>query len=111
MYGDRTDEKPNGEKPPFWDIVGVWKWEAWESYRGTPMEVAQKACNKLMHDLLIEYNMGDKIPDPNRPGPNYYDNCKKFNWVDALVKKHKNEVGRKFYETSEEELALILKLT
>ena len=33
--GDRKDEYPNGEKPSIFDFVALWKWESWESYRGT----------------------------------------------------------------------------
>ena len=43
----------------------------------------------MMHTLLREYGHDDVIPDPKRPGPNYYDDCIKFNWVDALIKNHK----------------------
>lgn len=40
--------------------------------------------------VLIELGHEDMIKmDPKRPGPNYYDDCKQFNWVDALVSKHK----------------------
>ena len=40
--------------------------------------------------------------DPKRPGPNYYDDCEKFNWVDALVSKHKETLtgdGKNMYDT------------
>lgn len=39
--------------------------------------------------------------DPKRPGPNYYDDCKHFNWVDALVEKHKESLtgdGKSMYD-------------
>ena len=49
------------------------------------------------------------IPDPKRPGPNYYDDCIKFNWIDALVKNHKKAGGD--YEASKEELDALMKLT
>ena len=111
VYGDRADDKPNGKEPGFWDIVGKIKWDAWGKYKGTPMDVAQKANNKLMHELLIEKGYGHIIPDPTRPGPNYYDDCIKFNWVDALVKNHKEKVGGDGYTASAEEMAAILKLT
>ena len=31
----------------------------------------------------------DALADPNWPGPNYYDDCKKFSWKEVLVKNHK----------------------
>ena len=31
----------------------------------------------------------DLLADPNWPGPNYYDDCKKFEWKQVLVKNHK----------------------
>ena len=111
VYGDRADDKPNGKKPDFWDVIGLWKWEAWGNYKGTPMGVAQKACNELMHDVLNEFDLAYKIPDPTRPGPNYYDDCIKFNWVDALVKNHQEKVGDELYTATAEEQAAILKLT
>ena len=64
VYGDRADDKPNGKEPQFWDVVAVWKWKAWGDYKGTPMATAQKANNKLMHDLLIEKGFEHIIPDP-----------------------------------------------
>ena len=63
-----------------------------------------------MDEILTENNLGDIVPDPNRPGPDYYKDCNKFNWVDALVEKHKEKTGF-VYAASDEEMATILKLT
>ena len=30
------------------------------------------------------------LDNKNAPGPDYYSECKKFNWVSALVIKHEN---------------------
>ena len=46
-----------------------------------------------------------------RPGPNYYDDCIKFNWVDALVKNHKKAEGNDLYTATKEEMAALLKLS
>ena len=35
------------------------------------------------------YDREDGFKDPNWPGPNYYDDCKKFSWKDVLVENHK----------------------
>ena len=64
-----------------------------------------------MHELLIEYEFEDVIQDPMRPGPNYYDDCIKFNWVDALVKNHKKAEGNDLYTATKEEMAALLKLS
>ena len=79
----------SGNKPPFYDIVGNWKYDAWESLRGTDQILSQKLCIELMHEIMTEFGYADMISDPNRPGPDYYSDCKKFNWIDALRKNHK----------------------
>ena len=109
-FGDRRDEYKEGEKPSFLDFVALWKWESWESYRGTDKVIAQKASVVIMHEILKEFGYEKLIPDPNRPGPDYYKDCTKFNWVDALVKKHKQKTGFEYAE-SKSELDAILKLT
>ena len=63
-----------------------------------------------MHELLIEFGYAHVIPDPNRPGPDYYSECKKYNWVDELVKKHEEKTGLK-YVASKDEMDAILKLS
>ena len=60
-----------------------------------------------MKEILQDFNRMDVWEDPNRPGPNYYDGCKKFDWVDALTKKHKQSVGEEFYQLSDENKKLI----
>ena len=54
-------------------------------------------------EVLIEQGYAEMIKeDPKRPGPNYYDDCEKFNWVDALVSKHKETLtgdGKNMYDT------------
>ena len=35
MYGDLNEDAPGGIKPWFGDVVGVWKYEAWEKIKGT----------------------------------------------------------------------------
>ena len=109
-FGDRKDEYKNGKKPAFYDIIKLWQWEAWESFRGTDKKLAQKAANNLMHELLVEFGYAHVIPDPNRPGPDYYSECKKYNWVDELVKKHEEKTGLK-YVASKDEMDAILKLS
>ena len=58
---------------------------------------------------MREYNYEEAIADPKRPGPNYYDDCIKFNWVDALVKNHKKDGGN--YEATKEEMDALKLLT
>ena len=35
------------------------------------------------------------LENPNRPGPYYYKDCIKFNWVTALIKNHKSYITDK----------------
>ena len=53
--------------------------------------------------VLIEQGYEKMIKDdPKRPGPDYYKDCIKFNWVDALVSKHKESLsgdGKSMYDT------------
>jgi hypothetical protein len=49
------------------------------------------------------------LENTNRPGPNFYDDCVKFNWVTALVKSHKKHIEGKgenyeYYMLTEEDL-------
>ena len=62
---------------------------------------------------MIKFGFSDRIPDPKRPGPDYYSECIKFHWVDALVEKHKKHLkssnGENVYEIeyTPEELAIM----
>ena len=47
----------------------------------------------IMHELLKEFGFADVIIDPKRPGPNYYDDCINFSWIDHLIKKHKSHLS------------------
>ena len=65
---------------------------------------------------MEEFGFSEKIPDPKRPGPKYYSECKKFNWIDTLIEKHKKHLtlsnGEDVYaiEYTQEELAIMQKL-
>ena len=63
-FGDIADDKPDGKKPPFIDIIGTMKWNAWKENEGVDREIAQKATIKLLHDLLREYDYEWAIEDP-----------------------------------------------
>ena len=67
-----------------------------------------------MHEVLIELKQEDGIPDPERPGPEYYSKCQQFNWVDELVTTYNADSANNPIEfgaaNAAEELALI-KLT
>ena len=84
QYGDNTAEKPS-----FIDVVATIKWDAWSKYNGVPSDLCKKMFLEKGQAMMEKFGHADKIPDPNRPGPDYYKNCIKFNWVDALVAKHK----------------------
>ena len=65
---------------------------------------------------MLKFGFADKIPDPKRPGLDYYSDCIKFNWVDALVEKHKKHIklsdGEDVYavEYTPEELEIMANL-
>ena len=100
MCGGFGDQKK--EKPSFFDIIGVMKWDAWENLKGVPRSTCQKMFVKIATEILVEYNYGHMIEqDPKRPGPDYYKDCIKFNWVDTLIKKHKESLtgdGKSIYD-------------
>ena len=65
---------------------------------------------------MMEFGFSNLIPDPKRPGPDYYSECKQFNWVDTLIDKHKSHLkatnGEDVYTITytAEELAIMQKL-
>ena len=67
-----------------------------------------------MHKLIIiaitaifkENNLENLLVNKDRPGPDYYKDCIKFNWVDALKSKHK-----KYLETIGDKTFYTVKLT
>ena len=79
----------NTEKPWFGDIIGVKKWDAWTKYNGTPKTLCQKLFISKVQPLMVEYGFGYLLIDPKRPGPDYYSECKKFNWATTLIENHK----------------------
>ena len=41
---------------------------------------------------MLEFGYGYLIPDPNRPGPDYYKDCKKYDWIESLTNNHKAHI-------------------
>ena len=64
------------------------KWNAYEKMKGKPKDLMYKLIIIAITDIFTESDREDLLVNPNRPGPNYYDDCKLFNWVDALKEKH-----------------------
>lgn len=73
-------------------MVGTWKYNAWVKAKGMSKEAAVDQAIPIMHEIFREYGFGSIIADPNRPGPNYYKDCKKYNWIEHLVDKHKSHL-------------------
>ena len=86
-FGDQTKEKPS-----FIDVLGVMKWNAWEEYRGIDKKFSQKIFIVYASQLLVDEGFEKEIENPNRPGPDYYSECKSWNWVDNLVDSHKQHL-------------------
>lgn len=90
MQGEHGDV--TGEKPGIFDLIARLKYESWEEYRGIKKEFAQKMLIVYASKVLEDEGKADAIINPNRPGPNYYSECKQWNWVDQLVKAHKKHL-------------------
>lgn len=51
LYKQGSEGDVSGDKPGFFDFVGVAKYEAWESLAGTPQEEAQRQYVELVDAL------------------------------------------------------------
>ena len=51
LYKQATDGDVSGDKPGFFDFVGVAKYEAWEKLQGTAMEAARDQYIDLVRKL------------------------------------------------------------
>lgn len=51
LYKQGSDGDISGEKPGFFDFVGVAKYEAWEKIKGMPQEEAKQKYIELIHSL------------------------------------------------------------
>ena len=51
LYKQATDGDVSGEKPGFFDFVGVAKYEAWQKLEGTPQESAREEYVSLVREL------------------------------------------------------------
>lgn len=51
LYKQGSEGDVQGEKPGFFDFVGVAKYEAWEKLRGTDQEEAQNRYVELVRKL------------------------------------------------------------
>ena len=72
-------------EPSVFNIPKHAVWAEWQKVKGMPKEtgmrlfIAESDIEMAKHDKL------SLLENPNRPGPDYYKDCKKFNWVTALV--------------------------
>lgn len=51
LYKQGSSGDVSGDKPGFFDFVGVAKYEAWEALAGTPREEAQRQYVELVETL------------------------------------------------------------
>lgn len=51
LYKQGSSGDVSGDKPGFFDFVGVAKYEAWEKLRGTPVEDARNQYVELVRKL------------------------------------------------------------
>lgn len=54
LYKQGSEGDVSGEKPGFFDFVGLAKYEAWEKLAGTPPEEAQQRYVDLVKALGVE---------------------------------------------------------
>ena len=73
------------DEPSIFNIPKHAVWTEWQKVKGMPKETGMRL---FIAESDIEMAKHDKLhllENPNRPGPNYYIDCIKFNWVTALV--------------------------
>jgi len=51
LYKQGSEGDVQGDKPGFFDFVGVAKYEAWENLQGTSQDQAQKRYVELVREL------------------------------------------------------------
>ena len=44
--------------------------------------------------LLTEEGLAQHLENPNRPGPDYYKDCKNWNWIEILTKNHRDHLEK-----------------
>lgn len=52
LYKQSTVGDCNTDKPSFWDVKGVAKWNAWNDNKGMDKEKAMKSYTRKVHRLL-----------------------------------------------------------
>ncbi|KWA45870.1 acyl-CoA-binding protein [Burkholderia multivorans] len=51
LFKQATDGDVHGDKPGFTDIVGKYKYDAWEALKGTPQDTAKQQYIELVESL------------------------------------------------------------
>ena len=100
----------NWEEPSFINFAKLEIYNNWQKMRGMSQETAMRI---MVRETDIEFAKFDKLPlleNPNRPGPDYYKDCKLYNWVNDLVDKHKKFIqdsdgNYEYYTQTEDEQA------
>ena len=63
--------------------------------KGMPLDTAKRLLISESEIEMAKHNKLNLLENPNRPGPDYYKDCNKFNWVNAMVKSHKKHITDK----------------
>ena len=96
--------------------MGTMFWNSYENKKGMSKELCWKLIIINITDMMTENDLQELLVNEKRPGPNYYDDCIKFNWVTALKDNHKkymdNLGDKEFYtvKLSAEEEAYLKKM-
>ena len=70
-------------------------WNAWDKLRGMPREEGMTLFIQETDTIFAEEGKSEFLENPNWPGPKYYDDCKKFSWVEVLVENNNSYYVKK----------------
>ena len=76
------------EEPSFLNIPKHAFWVEWNKLKGMPKETGQRLLIAETDITMAKHDKLHLLENASRPGPDYYKDCIKFNWVTALVSSH-----------------------
>ena len=94
-WAGRNGSNITMEKPSVLNFPKRMFWNKRQELKDMPKKTAQKLLIIETDKELAEADMLHLLENPNRPGPGYYDDCKKFNWATAMLKSHTKYVTDK----------------
>ena len=97
------------DEPSVFNIPKHMFWVEWNKIKGMPKDTGQRLLIAETDITMAKHNLLHLLENENRPGPDYYKDCIKFNWVSALVKSHQKHVednggDYSYYTLTEEDI-------